>query len=1030
MDTSASVADTSLADVDSIDTPPRVTPLSSRLPKAASASSTKKTTKKTQRGDDDNMEDVFDSQPSSAADSTGRHSPAKEAGRSHTEQIRKTGREGSGDSAATGTTSTAARTLVPSKGSLYSHRSRNKRRTQRQTSSSSVERRTPQLGVAGTAAGLPFSAYPPSSVLAAQYGGQLFSDRSKTISKAAEAAAVNSSTQHVKGDITERIVCSERDPDVSNDTLRRRMLDKENEFDEKIQTIHHTFQNAGEQLVMRDSIIAQLQDELAQLRTEATRIPKDYQVREEKLLLRVEDMMRELREEQTRTKRYRRAADEEVKQLREALHTADKQLAQQQRVTDDILRQLRASDKAVQAEKVKHAAALQECRQIHEDKLTEFQQAYNALQKELVKSHTRSEDAEKDRAEWQAKLLQHELDSRRRHSGDSLRVKELVTANEALREEVEAVQLSMARLLQLMSEVPVLADYLQWNELSSEFVFLGYPTRYFANVNAGNASRMASPVGRGTSPRSQRYESRQTSPARRRAGGCTGGVSSFSTEERSGVDYNVVHPSPASSASAAAAAPYYQDANVSGGSFTGTGVEDGVYAGVASSLSKNVWLNGRWAQQMMDIIASENNFTRLKRIKLLELEEAAQLSEQLPSAHDVLDGRRSEQDYWIPYAVFTEAQKFKNKYYPKLPAMSHFSPFLIRLNMIWRAKLQDRLRVRQGSRKRSASRRQSAAVDSRNSSHRRARGMCNEGEVISRMTSQSAVASQLGSRRSEELLSQLVHGEARLNEIRAEHHRLRRDARLHVSSQKALQLLRQYDELICGAHRSLGDMFHLADQLYTYSSNAANAQTGADEEDRTHTAAMESLHDAQLHAQMATDIAEAVNARDRLLCVVERTCERVCDVGDSLSTRMVSYYSDLHQLLHILHHHIRQLRTRGSTDGGERSSSSSSSSGGRRGGGARTRAGRGEVEIPGLSYKLRSALREQYGTTETLVNDDAPASFSAGSSSIRVDSLLQLAASVLDFGNEVRKEVTDASAALRTISEQAMREAGQLHAGA
>ncbi|KPA82073.1 hypothetical protein ABB37_03231 [Leptomonas pyrrhocoris] len=1022
MNTSADVGHTSLADVDSIDTPPRVTPASSPLPRATTVTSRKESSKKPHRAGDD-MEDIFDSQASSTAASTGRQAPAKEVSRGgHAAPHGTTAREGSGDSATTvtasATGSTVARTRVPSKENLYGHRSHSKKSPTQRTRSPNVQRGAPQWGKVSSPATLPYSTHPSTPALAQQYGAHMTADQPPN--------EINTPTPHVKGRTAEHILKTERDPAVSTDALLRRMKDKEKEFDEKIHTIHNTFQNAGEQLVVRDGIIAQLQDDLAQLRSEASHVRKDYQTREETLLLRVEDMMRELQEEQTRTKQHRRAADEEARQLRAALNTADKQLAQQQRVSDDLLRQLRTSDKALQEEKAKHAAALQDSRQIYEDKLTELQRVHSAVGKELVKAQTRSEEAEKDRAECQAKLLEHELDSRRQRSGDSRKTKTLVTENDALREEVEAVQLSMARLLLLMSEVPALADYLQWNELSSKFVFLGYPTQYFADGNAGNGFRTMSTSGRGKSTRSQRNDSRQTSPARRRAGG----ISSRSAEYRSGLDYSGVHLSPSSSS--AAASPYYQDVNFSGSSFIGTGVEDGVYAGVASSLSKNVWLSGRWAQQMMDIIAAENIFTRLKRIKLLELEEAAQLSVQLPSARDVLEGRRPEKDYWIPYDVFIEAQKFKNKYYPKLPAMSHFYPFLIQLNRIWRAKLQDRLRVRQDDRRRPVSRQRSAVADSRSPHRRRAGDTTNEGEVSIRTTSRSVTASHLDAHRPEELLSELVHCEACLNEIQEEHHRLRRDVRLHVSSQKTRQLFHQYDELICRAHRSFGHMLRLADELYSDSSSAANRQAVTGEGDRAQARAAESLRDAQRQAQMAADIADAEDARDHLLCVVERTCERVCDVGDSLSTRMVSYYSDLHQLIHILHDHLRQLRARGDTNGEDNSSSTSTVSSNNNGdtqgagGGATKQARRRKERNVELSHELRRALLEQYGTTEALRNDGASATLSPASGAIGVDSLLKLAASVLDFGNEVRKEVADASAALRNIAEQAMHEADPL----
>lgn len=62
-----------------------------------------------------------------------------------------------------------------------------------------------------------------------------------------------------------------------------------------------------------------------------------------------------------------------------------------------------------------------------------------------------------------------------------------------------------------------------------------------------------------------------------------------------------------------------------------TGVEGGVYAGVAmSGESKNVMLNGKWVEQLQDIINDENVYTKLKKIKLYEMEEAGNVVNGLP----------------------------------------------------------------------------------------------------------------------------------------------------------------------------------------------------------------------------------------------------------------------------------------------------------------------------------------------------------------------------------------------------------------
>lgn len=838
----------------------------------------------------------------------------------------------------------------------------------------------------------------PVPSLARQYGENAAPTRAIAADVATASAEVTSHRQ--KSRVTKFLLDTEGDPSVSTDALLRRMQTKEKEFDEKIHQIHHTFQNAGEQLVVRDNIIAHLKEELAGLRAEVARIPREYQEREEKLLLRVEAMMTELSEEQKRAHHSRRAAEEEVRAVRDSLQAAEQQLAQQQHMSDDLLRQLRASDKALQEEKQRHATALAESRCAYEAKLNELQRTLRSMEKQVAKSQSRLEDMEKDRCQQQAKLLELQLSGRRRIASETGKAKELLAESDALRDEVEAVRFSMARLLRLMSEVPTLSDYLQWNELSSEFVFLGYPTRYFDTSYRGRGTSSLSP--------SRRTGSHGASPARRRAAAVAAGE-----------DISFDKPGPSSHSSG-----YYQDTNVSGISAGDTGVEDGVYAGVAASLSKNVWLNGRWAQEMISIISAENDFTRLKRIKLLELEEAAQLSEQLPSARDVLECRKPEHHYWIPYAVFIEAQKFKNKYYPKLPAMSHFSPFLIQLNKIWRAKLQDRLRIMQQQNynqpQQLSQARRSATGESRFASRARTR----EGDVadqrnsaVSRLTSRGSVAPLP---KPGELFSEWARQEARMDEIHAEHHRLRREVRLHVSSQKGLQLFRLYDELVRDAHQTLGEVLRLAEDLY----DSATAQRVSESEDRKR-AASSALHETKQQAQASAEMADLAEARDRLLCVVDHTCQQVCDVGDSLSTRMMSYYSDLHQLIHMLHHHIRQARERSchktreqaSSDGTRSASSASSSTAPCSG-----RVSNTVLSTEELQQRLRELLHDQYGTAR---GPGADTDHAAAPGAISSDVLLKLAASMLDFGEEVRREVTHATAALRVVAEQGMREAAQ-----
>ncbi|KAG5493827.1 hypothetical protein JKF63_01659 [Porcisia hertigi] len=1000
-----------MTDADSIDTPPRVVPQTAPGVSPVTIGVMDRSNQlQQQRGLD--LQDVF--QPSKTEGGQTEH---RETERQRSDNRSSTSSSSSCMVYKPSMTVTASRARVPSKDILYGRRTD----PQHSTSPSRMTVTSPFVGNRdNTHSGHETSQLdlPPTSSSASP--GPSLAQRYRenaatahTVAASVASTSAKSTSPSRRSRIAKFIVDVEGDPDVSTDALLKRMQAKEREFDAKIHQIHHTFQNAGEQLVVRDQIISHLKEELASLRTEASRIPKEYHAREEKLLLRVETMMNELSEEQRRAHHARRSAEEDVGGVRESLQTAEQQLAQQQRISDDLLRQLRASDKALQEEKQRHTTALAESRRAYEAKLSELQRTFRSMEKEVAKSRSRLEDVEKDRCQQQAKLLELELSGRRRLSSETVKAKELLTENEALRDEVEVVRLSMARLLRLMSEVPAMSEYLQWNELSSEFVFLGYPTRYFDTSYRGRgvASSPSSSWrtgSRGASPRQQ-----QRSPARRHGAGGTAGD-----------DTSLYKHGPSRHSSG-----YYHDANVSSVSVGDTGVEDGVYAGVAASLSKNVWLNGRWAQEMLSIIAAENNFTRLKRIKLLELEEAAQLSEQLPSARDVLECRQPEHHYWIPYAVFMEAQKFKNKYYPRLPAMSHFSPFLIQLNKIWRTKLQDRLRVMQQQKQqqqRSSHVGCSTAEDSRYSMGTRTRGSDTgdqRSSSTSRLTNRCDVAPPP---KPGDLFSEWTRQESRMDEIRAEHHRLRREVRLHVSSQKSLQLFRLYDDLVRGAHQTIGDVLRLAEDLY----DNASAQHYSGAEDREHASAS-ALCETKQQMQPSEEITGLVAARDQLLRIVEQASERVCDVGDSLSNRMMSYYNDLHQLIHMLHHHIRQARERSrhktrahvSNDGTESNSSASSSTAQSSGGASNTLSSTAELQRRPLGL-----LWDQYGMARGAGADgdraeDAATVPGAGNS----DALLKLAASVLDFGEEVRREVTQATAALHVVAEQAMKEAAQCH---
>ncbi|CAD2216913.1 hypothetical protein AGDE_05847 [Angomonas deanei] len=359
------------------------------------------------------------------------------------------------------------------------------------------------------------------------------------------------------------------------------------------------------------------------------------------------------------------------------------------------------------------------------------------IQQRYTQAQQSSEELQQANGATQTRLIEAELQLRNTVQQENKTCKTLWLQNQALQEEVEAVHLSNVRLLHLMSQVPVLKDYLEWNEINSEFVFLGYPTRYFHQQNSDDKFN----------------ESGET------------------TARPSAKSNGKPHPASTSLL------------------FNGTGVEDGVYAGV--SPSKNVWLSGEWADHLRLILSAENTFTRLKRIKVWELEEAARLCDNLPTGSDLLQCRRKDKDYWVPYKVFTEAQAFKNKYYPKIPALSHFYPFLMRLNHIWNDKLSDRTKAlkRENSQlKQKLSKLENSASDGSrflslpanpHSNHNNYREVAPRSNGMNRSNINDTNIHYNNSNTYEVLLD--ISRE--LSALQREHEKLRREVRLRVTSQ-------------------------------------------------------------------------------------------------------------------------------------------------------------------------------------------------------------------------------------------------------
>lgn len=824
------------------------------------------------------------------------------------------------------------------------------------------------------------------------------------------------------------------------DALLIKMRSKEKEFDSKIKEINETFFSAGRQLVMRDDIIERLQAELADLRSQQHRFTQDeerrYSEKERELVERCDTAVSR--------------AKQENEQLRLALDESKARQEQQQRVTEQLMQQLTDADAATRELRRQHEAKLDRVRTKYQEQLQEFDRKLAAVQRRCAELEADRDGMQATHAQSQAKLLGLQMEFSNEKSRENAAMKALWKEKEQLRDEVEAARLSMARLLQVMTEVPDLREYLQWNELDSNFVFLGYPTRYF-------------PVGPGSGGAAGRH-------AKHISQRPVGNGDSGSDDD--GIDGSREHSA------------------VVGGR-AGTGVNDGVYGGVASFQdSKNVWLNGRWVQQLQEIIHAENRYTRLRKIKLYELEEAGQVSDGVPTARDVLQCRRQDKDYWVPYAIFQEAQLFKNKYYSKIPALSHFYPFLMRLNAIWHSKLQDRLRT---MKKDLQSAQQQVAAMKRpganpNTSHE------SYYQNLSGVSLDTSNHHWLRLRQPQHQRQQpngsrvfLVGLSRSIAEWESQYQHLRRQVRLTVSNQRSLQLFKVYSNLFQSCLTALKTVALQCQQLEEESAFAAEMSTAllTDEDEgerkikgpergrnkgrhRSHPRRSLSYFDDdsdgesgekavdplppppmrhQKRRSTPPPTAAGSNADDHdeetiesLLCVVQHSCEKVCGVADCLAERMQARCNDLEALMVMLRDMYLpsiSAKQRASSDKESEAAATGATA-------APTPSPPSSTESPvvAIQRQIRSILREQYGPgydsfshgkgVRGIYQNGTEAAYARAVRGVEgsrrsdapLDSVLpNMVASVFDFSREVREEVLQTQRALQVIATEAMKEA-------
>lgn len=310
--------------------------------------------------------------------------------------------------------------------------------------------------------------------------------------------------------------------------------------------------------------------------------------------------------------------------------------------------------------------------QLARQKLESLRGKFDGLERLCDDLRREKDDVEKQAR--QALLELHDLRSKKDNRAlvDVQEVYEKEQQVLRLEEQLQSAHLNNARLLRLMAEVPELHDIIRFNEVTQDFVFVGYNSLLGEQDVPADALVPPRGLEEDISCRAAAAEARSGRPVTGGAFGVIAGV---------GGTRNSLLRSSARSSGA-------------------------LFAGVPNAM-----------RHLHDAIRDENHALHRNGIKLSD---AATSSSSTgagvlpPPSNNLVECKSHERYYWIPRAALVEAQDFREAYFPRL-SLKVFFPFLVRLNQIWRQKQSAMCRDRSKERSVSVRKTRSASLPS----HRR-----------------------------------------------------------------------------------------------------------------------------------------------------------------------------------------------------------------------------------------------------------------------------------------------------------------------
>eukprot|EP00796_Vickermania_ingenoplastis_P011954 gene11954-8229_t len=401
-----------------------------------------------------------------------------------------------------------------------------------------------------------------------------------------------------------------------------------------------------------------------------------------------------------------------------------------------------------------------------------------------------------------------------------------------------------------------------------------------------------------------------------------------------------------------------------------TGVDNGLYGGTTSAAdSKNIWLNGRWMDRLRELLAASisppggstpRGLAEARRV--LSRERRGGLAgSPAPerSSGDVLRSRNAQQDYWVPMRVFRASQAFKDRHCPAV-GMSDFYPFLKEINGIWREQMKSKLRP---LRQECAEAKQQLAAQSKELEALRQEVVRRQQPPLSPIPLgtkptivQQARGRSLAQRPAPIVSSRPAPPNDALSEARCALKALRQHIRLDVTSPAALQVAQQYEtilsvflvdaagvqvssptrrEFVAPADEDARSLASRTSTRSPYAGTRPPSQQLFAAEPSNHCGAS-STHAEGVGTQTSEnqvgdwgnsiegDEEEAPHRyrgpdprTERLLCVVQHTCERVEGAGQCVEERVTAATRDLtrflSQLRQFLHVETGSDQSRGST---------------------------------------------------------------------------------------------------------------------